>query len=183
MRSARRLVEKISQPYKCYIAIFSNVKRCHGFLRFCASACLGCQPLLRWRRIHSSSMSSPAPSLVPAAGEAYPAGAKIPEADINRARHHLFLCVGPDCCDPAAHAPLWDLLKSECRRLAVPVLRTKAACLRVCREGPWLVVYPEGTWYGRLTPERLHRILGEHIEGGHPIREWITTEMPGLVRS
>ncbi len=113
----------------------------------------------------------------------YPADAKMPLAEITSATRHLFLCVGPDCCDPAAGETLWNLLKSETRKLAVPVLRTKAACLRVCTAGPWLVVYPDGLWYGSLDADRLRRILKEHIEGGVPVREWIAAEMPNLAET
>jgi (2Fe-2S) ferredoxin len=59
-------------------------------------------------------------------------------------------------------------------------MRTKAACLRICHEGPWLVVYPEGIWYGRLDGERLRRILQEHVVEGRPVTEWIATRMPNL---
>ena len=111
---------------------------------------------------------------------AYPKDAKLPRSEIERATRHLFLCVGPDCCDPLENARLWEVLKAETKRLGVPVLRTRAACLRVCKEGPWLVVYPDGIWYGRLNAERLRRILKEHIEEGHPVREWIAAEMPCL---
>lgn len=103
----------------------------------------------------------------------YPARAKIPRCEIERAQRHLFICLGPDCCDASASAPLWDFLKARCRTLRVPVLRTKAACLRVCSGGPWLVVYPEGIWYGGLTEERLERILVEHVEQGRPVDEWV----------
>ena len=48
--------------------------------------------------------------------------------------------------------------------------------------GARLVVYPDGIWYGRLTPERLTRILHEHVANGRPVREWIAAEMPSLVR-
>lgn len=103
----------------------------------------------------------------------YPARAKIPRREIEHAQRHLFICLGPDCCDSAASMPLWDYLKARCRSLKVPVLRTKAACLRVCSGGPWLVVYPEGIWYGELTEERLERILIEHVEQGRPVDEWV----------
>lgn len=112
--------------------------------------------------------------------EEFPSHSKIPRTEIERARKHLFLCVGPDCCDPARHEELWNLLKAETKKLAVPVMRTKAACLRICQEGPWLVIYPDGIWYGRLTVERLSRILKEHVEEGHPVQEWIAAEMPNL---
>lgn len=113
--------------------------------------------------------------------ESLPVDSKLPAREFERATRHVFLCVGPDCCDPVAHAGLWDQLKAESKRLAVPIMRTKAACLRICKEGPWLVVYPDGIWYGRLTPERLTRILREHIEEGRPVREWVAGEMPALV--
>ncbi len=106
----------------------------------------------------------------------YPADAKIRREQIERAIRHVFLCLGPDCCDPSDGAALWQILKEECARLSVPVLRTKAACLRICTAGPWLVVYPEGIWYGRLDATRLCRILKEHVEQGRPVREWIAAE-------
>ena len=106
--------------------------------------------------------------------EAYPGGTKIPREEIARARRHVFLCVGPDCCDASEGQEVWETLKLEAKKLKVPILRTKAACLRVCQGGPWLVVYPEGTWYGRVDCDRLRRILREHVENGQPIEEWIS---------
>lgn len=110
--------------------------------------------------------------------ENFPAGSKIPRTLIENATRHVFLCIGPDCCDMDEHSALWDLLKAGTKSL--PVLRTKAACLRICKDGPWLVVYPDGTWYGKVTPEKLHRILREHVVEGNPVREWIAAEMPCL---
>lgn len=89
------------------------------------------------------------------------------------ARRHLFLCAGPDCCAPEEGLATWEHLKGELKRCGIPALRTKAACLRRCTEGPWLVVYPEGTWYSGVTPERFDRIRREHLEGGVPVAEWV----------
>jgi (2Fe-2S) ferredoxin len=114
--------------------------------------------------------------------ELYPSDAKMPLGEITNATRHLFLCVGPDCCDSAVGEALWSVLKAEIRKISVPVLRTKAACLRICRGGPWLVVYPDGIWYGALNAEKLRRILKEHIEEGAPVRQWIAAEMPNLAK-
>jgi (2Fe-2S) ferredoxin len=114
------------------------------------------------------------------APDRFPPDAKIPREEISRATRHIFLCAGPDCCDSAAGERLWDLLKAETRKLSVPVLRTKAACLRICRAGPWLVVYPDGIWYDRIDALKLCHILKEHIEQGRPVRDWIAADMPNL---
>lgn len=89
------------------------------------------------------------------------------------ARHHLFLCVGPDCCSTAEGMSTWSHIKDAVLEHHLPVMRTKADCFRLCRDGPWLVVYPEGVWYSNVTPERFDRIRREHLEGGHPVTEWV----------
>lgn len=99
--------------------------------------------------------------------------------------HHLLLCATPSkalCCpDPAVGAASWERLKRLVRELGLEdparpggiVLRTKADCLRICAEGPILLLWPEGIVYGGVTPERIERIVHEHVLGGVPIEAWI----------
>ena len=94
------------------------------------------------------------------------------------ARYHLFLCVGPDCCSTADGMATWEHLKSSLKERNAPVLRTKASCFRLCADGPWLVVYPEGIWYAKVTPERFDRIQREHLQGGRPVAEWVRAVNP-----
>ena len=103
--------------------------------------------------------------------------------------HHLLLCATPTkplCCDPVTGAATWARLKELVRSLGLDdptrpegtVLRTKADCLRVCQGGPILLIWPEGIVYGGVTPERVERILREHVLGGTPIEEWIVGRQP-----
>jgi len=99
--------------------------------------------------------------------------------------HHLLLCATPSkalCCpDHAVGAASWDTLKRLVRELELDhperpggiVLRSKADCLRICGEGPVLLIWPEGIVYGGVTPERIEAILRTHLIGGTPIEEWI----------
>jgi (2Fe-2S) ferredoxin len=98
--------------------------------------------------------------------------------NVNEAQRHVFLCVGPDCCATEAGLATWEVLKARLKELNIPAMRTKAACLRVCHGGPWMVVYPEGAWYGAVTPERCKRIVAEHLAGGQPVAEWIAKTHP-----
>ncbi len=100
------------------------------------------------------------------------------KAGLAGAIRHVFLCVGPDCCRPEEGQEVWEILKSRLKQLGIPAMRTKAACLRICSGGPWMVVYPEGIWYGAVTPERCERIVTEHLLRGQPVQEWIARQKP-----
>jgi (2Fe-2S) ferredoxin len=99
--------------------------------------------------------------------------------------HHLLLCATPSkalCCpDPELGVASWNRLKQLVRELGLEdparpqgiVLRTKADCLRICAEGPILLLWPDGVIYGSVTAERIERILKEHVIGGVPIEDWV----------
>lgn len=107
-----------------------------------------------------------------------PAAAGFAKMGLATARRHVFLCLGPDCCAAEEGLASWEALKRKIAEAGVPVMRTKAACLRVCAGGPWMVVYPEGVWYGSVTAERCERIVAEHLRGGRPVAEWIARVHP-----
>ena len=108
---------------------------------------------------------------------------------MQRVSHHLLLCATATkakCCDSALGAQTWNALKSIVRELDLEnaarpegiVLRSKADCLRVCERGPILLVWPDGIWYSDVSPDRVKRIMEQHIIGQQPVEEWILRRTP-----
>lgn len=99
-------------------------------------------------------------------------------------QRHLFICADqthPLCCSKEAGLEAWNYLKKRLKELKLDrptaeqptcIFRTKANCLRVCQQGPILVVYPDGIWYHSVTPPVIERIIQEHVLGDQVVQEY-----------
>ena len=98
-------------------------------------------------------------------------------------KQHVFLCTGPDCCTPEVGTEAWAALKKELKDNGLSsgpraCYRTKVGSLRICTQGPTMVVYPDGAWYHGMAADRIPRFVREHLVEDRPVEEWIFARNP-----
>lgn len=102
-----------------------------------------------------------------------------------RFEKHIFICGNQrppghprGCCDPTAEARLQKVFKQKLteRGLKTRVRANQSGCLDQCEHGPNLVVYPDGVWYGGVTPADVDEIIESHIVNGKPVERLMLPE-------
>lgn len=102
---------------------------------------------------------------------------------------HVLVCTGSFCSPNRQGRVLYSLLASLLQREGLlfgptRVKRSETPCLGVCAGGPIVAVYPEGVWYGGVTPALLERIVLEHLLEGRVIESAVFHRLgEGMPRS
>ena len=83
-------------------------------------------------------------------------------------KKHLLLCATPTkqkCFKGNEGQKTWECLKKTLKKFEndpstknVHILRSKADCLRICKNGPILLVWPDGIWYEKVSSEKISTV-------------------------
>ena len=89
----------------------------------------------------------------------------------------MLVCGGTGCTSSHSEQiieKLQEEIKAQGLEKEVNVIRT--GCFGLCALGPIMVVYPEGAFYSRVTPEDVPEIVSEHLLKGRIVKRLLYQE-------
>ena len=86
-------------------------------------------------------------------------------------RSNVLVCGGTGCTSSNSEKII-EKLKEEisAKGLDQEVNVVRTGCFGLCALGPIMIVYPEGAFYSRVTPEDVPEIVEEHLLKGRIVR-------------
>ncbi len=92
-------------------------------------------------------------------------------------RNHILICGGTGCTSSGSK-PLMEALEAELEKngLQDEVKVVMTGCFGLCALGPIMIVYPEGSFYSRVTADMVPEIVSEHIIKGRIVKKYLYTD-------
>ena len=96
---------------------------------------------------------------------------------MDMVRGHILCCGGTGCTSSGCDA----IIKEMEAQLAAHDLKKefkiiKTGCFGLCALGPIMIIYPEGAFYSRVTPEDVKEIVEEHLVKGRVVKRLLYAE-------
>lgn len=92
---------------------------------------------------------------------------------IQKPEMHFFICnsyrvagEAKGVCNTKGAGDLLAYLETEILDRGMDAQVSGCGCLKVCTEGPVMVVYPSSKWFGQVDEEKLDAILDAIEDGG-----------------
>ncbi|MBE6571634.1 MAG: NADH-quinone oxidoreductase subunit NuoF [Ruminococcaceae bacterium] len=92
-------------------------------------------------------------------------------------RSHVLICGGTGCTSSGSVA-IREKLAEELKVMGLEdeVKIVQTGCFGLCALGPIMIVYPEGTFYSRVTIDDVHEIVEEHLLKGRRVERLVYNE-------
>lgn len=89
-------------------------------------------------------------------------------------KYQVLVCGGTGCTSSGSKKVITALeeeIKKHEIEKDVKIVRT--GCFGLCSLGPIMIVYPEGAFYARVTPEEIPKIVEQHLKNGKIVKEML----------
>jgi sirohydrochlorin cobaltochelatase len=101
-------------------------------------------------------------------------------AKLSKTTHHVLVCAHKHCLKRGGRETGREL-KRALKELGPDrrAMITAVDCLDQCDDGPVVVVYPDGVWYGAVDEEAAREIAGQHVGRGRIVGRKVLHVLPG----
>ncbi len=88
--------------------------------------------------------------------------------------HHILVCAsfrGTEAkgkCIKKESLQLMNYLEEELADRGISAMVSSTGCLKLCEQGPVMVVYPQGYWYGNVAGDEAIDEILDALEEGKP---------------
>ncbi len=92
-------------------------------------------------------------------------------------RAHVLICGGTGCTSSGSKSIQEAFEKNiEVAGLTEEVKLVQTGCFGLCALGPVVIVYPDGTFYSRVTTDDVKEIVEEHLLKGRPVERLVYSD-------
>ncbi len=92
-------------------------------------------------------------------------------------RGHILCCGGTGCTSSGCEAIIKEMeAQLVANGLEKEFKIVKTGCFGLCALGPVMIIYPEGAFYSRVTPEDVKEIVEEHLLKGRVVKRLLYAE-------
>ena len=96
---------------------------------------------------------------------------------MDMVRGHILCCGGTGCTSSGCDAIIKEMeAQLAANNLEKEFKVIKTGCFGLCALGPIMIVYPEGAFYSRVTPEDVKEIVEEHLLKGRVVKRLLYAE-------
>ena len=89
-------------------------------------------------------------------------------------RAHVLVCGGTGCTSSGSQAVQAAFTENiEAFGLSEEVKLVQTGCFGLCALGPVVIIYPDGTFYSRVTPDDVKEIVEEHLLKGRVVERLV----------
>lgn len=97
---------------------------------------------------------------------------------LKKITHHVLVCVHKHCLKQGGREAGRELKRAlKEHALDGRVMVTAVDCLDQCGDGPVMVVYPDGAWYGDVDDKAARQIAEQHIGEGRIVERKLMRDM------
>ena len=100
---------------------------------------------------------------------------------MQKTQYHIFVCNSfrlngdpQGVCNKKGAISLLQYLEEEIIDRGLDAIISSTGCLKMCDQGPVMVIYPQAWWYGEITKDKLDDIL-DAMDEGKPAEDLLLT--------